>query len=594
MSHDALRSYHDAREGQLLRNEARHILTKVTEARGRPHAAATRWPFELLQNALDAGPRAGRTSVTVTLRREPGRVVFEHDAAPFSSSELAALLSGGSSKDYESEETTGRFGTGFLVTHVLAEQTLLEGLLEVGDGLERFQLTLDRGGDEDAILANIERCSEAIERAEVVPAPDRVPSARFEYPVENEGLLAEGIEEFRRVLPYLYGTRPRLGEVRIVDEDGGSETWSAGAASESHEPGLHIRDRLITVKAAGGTRTHRILRFSQPESPTAAALVLLRPRERGDDWELVLPREHDPKVFRQYPLRGSAFLPIGFVLDGHFEPDQERSEVLMTETDREALTAALSAAAHAVDHCCRLGWHGAHLLARAAVVTNSFVPDDDREKAWWKEALRTFAEQVASLDIVETTQGLLPASSESGSYADFIVPRLLAATGVDETTVARVWPLLAGTTALFPPVESLVEDWSLTAAGWSTLGVETARRTVAELARTCVAIQTASTISQCMETRLSGRSLPRRDRRVLAKAQWGRRDDAERTAAGSGRSPPLANGSPARRGGSRGIEGHLRTRRSGGAPGVAVDLADGHGRRASGGVCVDGTGAGDH
>ena len=84
-------------------------------------------------------------------------------------------------------------------------------------------------------------------------------------------------------------------------------------------------------------------------------------------------------------------------------------------------------------------------------MTNSFVPDDEREKAWWKEALRTFAEQVASLDIVETTQGLLPASSEGESYADFIVPRLLAATGVDETTVARVWPLLAGTDRALSP-----------------------------------------------------------------------------------------------------------------------------------------------
>jgi hypothetical protein len=481
MSHDALRSYHDAREGQLLRNEARHILTKVNEARGRPHAAATRWPFELLQNALDAGPRAGRTSVTVTLRQEPGRVVFEHDAAPFSSSELAALLSGGSSKDYESEETTGRFGTGFLVTHVLAEQTLLEGLLEVGDGLERFKLTLDRSGDEDAILANIELCSAAIEQAEVVADPERVPSARFEYVVEDEGLLGEGVEEFRRVLPYLYGTRPRLGEVRIVDETGRTEIWSAGSRTEEHENGVDITERLITVSDEQAPRTYRILRFSLTDSPMAAALILLRPR--GDDWELVLAREHDPKVFRQYPLRGSTFLPIGFVLDGQFEPDQERNEVLMKDTDRDALIAGLDAAVHAVDHCCGRGWHDAHLLARASAVTTAFRPNDESEKAWWNQTLGTFAERVAHLVIVETTEGLQPASPDSDtSYADFIVARLLADTGNDETTVSRVWPLLSGTTELYPPIEAIAEDWSTTAEGWATLGVETARRTVADLA----------------------------------------------------------------------------------------------------------------
>jgi hypothetical protein len=66
--------------------------------------------------------------------------------------ELAALLSGGSSKEFDSDETTGRFGTGFLVTHVLAERTSLQGLLALDHGFEQFDLTLDRGGDEVDIL----------------------------------------------------------------------------------------------------------------------------------------------------------------------------------------------------------------------------------------------------------------------------------------------------------------------------------------------------------------------------------------------------------------------------------------------------------
>ncbi len=61
---------------------------------------------------------------------------FEHDGAAFSSQELAALLSGGSSKELDSEHTTGRFGTGFLVTHVLAEETRVVGLLRVKGGYE--------------------------------------------------------------------------------------------------------------------------------------------------------------------------------------------------------------------------------------------------------------------------------------------------------------------------------------------------------------------------------------------------------------------------------------------------------------------------
>lgn len=126
MSDIALREYKQAREAQLSRTEARRIRANVDGARG-SIPAGRRWPFELLQNAHDPGPRPGRSDVRLSLACDGSRFSFEHDGSPFSSKELAALLSGGSSKDFDSEETTGRFGTGFLVTHVLSYKILLTG-----------------------------------------------------------------------------------------------------------------------------------------------------------------------------------------------------------------------------------------------------------------------------------------------------------------------------------------------------------------------------------------------------------------------------------------------------------------------------------
>src|SRR5437867_1353861 len=61
---------------QHARNEARRIRTRVHEARRNPHAASIRWPFELLQNALDSGPRNGCDSITVRLRRDASHLTF--------------------------------------------------------------------------------------------------------------------------------------------------------------------------------------------------------------------------------------------------------------------------------------------------------------------------------------------------------------------------------------------------------------------------------------------------------------------------------------------------------------------------------------
>ena len=108
MSEEAFKIYEEALRGQHYRNEARCIRTLVTEARRNPQRASLRWPFELLQNALDAGPRTGRLSITMHLHYEKSKVVFEHDGGMFTSDELAALLSGGSNKEFESAIPNGR------------------------------------------------------------------------------------------------------------------------------------------------------------------------------------------------------------------------------------------------------------------------------------------------------------------------------------------------------------------------------------------------------------------------------------------------------------------------------------------------------
>ena len=200
MSEKAYEIYEEALNEQQSRSLARRIRMRVDHARKNPHSASIRWPFELLQNALDAGPRDGRSAVTVRLSRQPTKIVFEHDGAPFTSQELAALLSGGSSKEYESETTTGRFGTGFLVTHVLAERTRLRGLLHVPTGCERFDLTLDRTGDEATILDNIRESNQAIRAATFVSDPADVWSGVLEYSCNEGDSWLNGLRELKPIL----------------------------------------------------------------------------------------------------------------------------------------------------------------------------------------------------------------------------------------------------------------------------------------------------------------------------------------------------------------------------------------------------------
>ena len=481
MSDTAYQSYEDALNEQHSRNQARRIRTLVHQACQSPHSARIRWPFELLQNALDAGPRDGRSVVTVRLSREPARIVFEHDGAPFTSQELAALLSGGSSKEYESDTTTGRFGTGFLVTHVLAERTRLHGLLQLETGCERFDLTLDRRGAEDTILDNIRDSQEAIRAAVPVSDTAEVPSAVFDYAYGEGDSWVHGLKELQRALPYLYAIREKLGHVELQDGAGNIETWEPSEAEQIPIENGYMERRAVSVTGSNSpTRQLCIYRFAVAVGASAVALVLVEHTPSG--FKVCLPQPNAPRVFREYPLRSSGFVPVNFILDGKFDPDQERRGLLMSPNDKTLLKQALSAAVLAVRYAIDQKWRDAHWLAFASPPTAGFDATNAEETAWWAERLAEFAQRLASIPIVECGSQFLPAVSDEGAYADFISPRLLDASGPNETTVERLWPLVEATDELLPPRSELAPDWTTIAEGWSSLGLEFQLICVAKLA----------------------------------------------------------------------------------------------------------------
>jgi hypothetical protein len=172
MSVAGLQEFTSARKAQLQRNEARRMRTHVQQARGNVPRSASRWPFEITQNAHDPGPRTGQTEVNFSLSFDGNTLVYEHDGKPFSAQELAALLSGGSSKEFEAIDTTGRFGTGFLLTHVLSLQVNFDGIFAAGTGHEKVSIALDRSGDEDTIYSNTLGCEVGIEQGVRLQQPE--------------------------------------------------------------------------------------------------------------------------------------------------------------------------------------------------------------------------------------------------------------------------------------------------------------------------------------------------------------------------------------------------------------------------------------
>jgi hypothetical protein len=480
MSERAFEDVNRAQSDQIFKALVRTILTKVEGARRAPEDAGSRWPFELLQNATDAGPRPGRGGVSVEVGwdGDPERptVTFVHDGAPFRASDLAALLYGSSNKDFDSEDTTGRFGTGFLVTHVLATTVHISGLIAPDDGVgcERFRLTVDRGGDEARIRDNTRDCAQQLREAEPVgDALDRFSSAEFRYQAENAQALRLGVDAFVETLPFLFSTCAKLAQARVRRIDGTWETWSAAPARRLDLNGAVAWERDVRVESerhpARALRSIRVAKgeeLAAAEELAPAAVLAVEVRDGAD--HILRLGTHFPRVFRRFPVRGMA-LPVEAVIDGPFDVDQERRVIHLTDKARAQVAAAFDAVAEAAGLAVSRGFSDAHVLARVRPPPADMASEKDL--AWWRDQLRRLATLLARLPLVRATNEHLPVLSKDRT-ANFPLCRLLRKEGAREVPVDAARDLMARTTHYLPPALEITEEWTQIAEGWSALGVE--------------------------------------------------------------------------------------------------------------------------
>jgi hypothetical protein len=482
VSDDALGEFEQARREQGDRNEARNIRKHVNQARGDSHGAGARWPFELTQNAHDAGARDGKDWVGIKLTFDGKAVVYEHDGKPFTMQDLAALLSGGSSKDFKSDETTGRFGTGFLVTHVLSPEIRFEGVLAAKSGHEKVHILLNRAGEEQEIFSNTLKCYDAIRSAERLNTPSGHQTARFEYQTDNPEAARVGIAAFMEALPYLYGTCEHLGTVRVVEEGGGSWTFEPDKVEAKEFGGSHVSVRQFRIIGGASPRILSAVRFRRRHD-SQASLVSVRERV-GDRWRLCVPAAEFPRIFYRFPIRGSDFLPINAILDGRFDLRQERDRVLMKDTDKAQLAEALGLLPALVELGIQENWIDGHKLARVGMPDRAFGEKLDEQKdlrEWWAQALAEAAGVASKMPIVRTSAGLVRAAGDA-PRATFVVPRFSLGSPADELKYQSVWEVANEVRDVNPPILDIAADWTAITSEWKDLGIATRRIALSEIA----------------------------------------------------------------------------------------------------------------
>lgn len=318
------------RERQRSESEARAIIHDLDKLYTFEEEKKARWIWELLQNAKDVANEGG---IDIRIKHTPDELSFSHNGMPFKTTHLLALLYKTSTKSLNGEGgTTGKYGTGFVTTHILSRKLNISGIHENSSGRRRFDLIIDRNiASQDENLALQLMQQSLADTFNKIDSINKKPAEEiqsewqtFTYPLVGDAYIyaEKGIQELEPNVAFTLLINPCINSISIERVDS-TKTYVA-SPHDTLMPGISF---LSTSQDTG-------LLFSKSDKLTIAMAA----RQDGENYTL-LPIEKQSILYKEFPLIGTENfnLPV-FIQHSDFHPTEQRDgirtkKILETEAD---------------------------------------------------------------------------------------------------------------------------------------------------------------------------------------------------------------------------------------------------------------------
>ncbi|CDS91624.1 conserved hypothetical protein [Sphingobacterium sp. PM2-P1-29] len=332
-----IKSIEDGRKEDGNRSIADKIIRRIHDLEKTVKNNHGRWGWELLQNAKDSVAETDR-KVSVRIEFDSKKLKFSHNGNHFTEKDIRGLINQISSKEVEEGETstrTGRFGTGFLTTHLLSKKVHIKGIVEAADKrLYKFDFLLDRNGVKTGtLIENIEAAwdgfHKSTEESEIEDYDPEILNTSFSYELESKPQIeiAEiGVDEFSELIPYVLAFIPEIKSVNIIDKVRNKTIFF------KNQSGVKQGFKKITKTINGKSRIVRLL-FATNDKIAIAARVF---KNKNDHFE-ILPLDDIPKLFCNFPLIGTEDFHFPIIVNSFFfYPQTERDGIwLKGDVDSE-------------------------------------------------------------------------------------------------------------------------------------------------------------------------------------------------------------------------------------------------------------------
>lgn len=323
-----------ALEEDRKKSEIKAILQDLERLKTVPVERKRRWIWELLQNAKDCAGKSGtqeERTVNIKISLDRSKMRFSHDGIPFSLNNLLALVRRTSTKAFDnSDDNTGKFGTGFVTTHALNRIATVSGVLEARNGLKDFEISVDRRADSynelEIALNYVFKIIDTFYEQESDNLGGRAETIySYELDIDSYDLAFKSLEDFIKNLPFalfINSTGEKSGIGTVTVSLNGQETIYSLLPAQEIFPGISFSELSGPIKSEGEKFRQGLIHYSNDD-----VTIALPAFYRNEMWE-VQKIEKEIKLFKDFPLVGTETWHIPFLLQSSkFLPSEPRDGI---------------------------------------------------------------------------------------------------------------------------------------------------------------------------------------------------------------------------------------------------------------------------
>lgn len=408
--------------------------------------SSRRWIWELMQNAKDVAHEDLGVSIEINFQAdsENGYLEFKHNGKPFSIDNLTFLIEQVSTKERKPKETnkvktTGKFGTGFLTTHLLSEIVEVESFVkEPDEPYRKFNLLLDRSGrDIDEIMLAVNRSLISLENIDSQQPFDHYSpndyNTVFRYKLNRSGIevAKKGLRDLSISSAFMFAFLPEIRSIKVIN---GNAIYEL--SQRISKVGEDFRICTVTQHTQKGIYETNILLISRAVTSIAIEIEYINGQIYLKDFNSQVP-----KLFCAFPLIGAEDFPFPVIINSpEFNPNEPRNGVYLTEkTDikveenKSIIMDAIELYQTLLEHASTENWGNIYVLAK-------IPPIKEKEwisKNWFKnEVVNPIREKLLTTPVVDTENcGRVSIIGGGGK------PRIWFPSSTKEEIRNRIWEL---------------------------------------------------------------------------------------------------------------------------------------------------------